>query len=421
MKFFYPLGKAFAILLACAFPVFASAQWTDISPPTGTGVLLFDVEFYSDDVGLAVGQNTTTGIGYIFMTTDGGASWVEHSFTNRHLRSAAFTDANNIIVTGYDGPPGTQVEWIISNDQGSTWTESSELQFTGLNGLQFQDGQTGFAYGYATTFGASAGIMRTTDGGSTWTFPYIVQGELIEGIHFFDDQTGFVSKVDFFANGTIVKTTDGAQTFGAPKYSGGWLKGVTFSSATTGYAVEGLSTKNLVKTTDGGDTWSTLPLDDDVSVLAFVNDTFGYGIGEVGRIVKTQDGGNNWTDESPAITEDFEGSSITTKYAYACGRNGVVYRAAHGVEPPVGIGEVNLDFQVEVYPNPLGASRQLSIEGLDGRPYQITILALTGQELMNTWQSSTQISLDELGLRSGIYIYRIQTAEGVTTGKLILE
>lgn len=54
----------------------------------------------------------------------------------------------------------------------------------------------------------------------------------------------------------------------------------------------------IIRTTDGGDTWNSIPSNTTNTLLKiiFVNDSIGYAVGENGTILKTNDIGQNWTN-----------------------------------------------------------------------------------------------------------------------------
>ena len=415
-RFYLPIFLFFSLIAMNVTRV--SAQWTDVSPPTA-GVLLFDINFVTDNIGFAVGQNTSNQMGYVFKTTDGGVNWTQETFPNHHLRSVAFTDDNNGIVGGYDGPPGTEVKWLTTTDQGVNWTPSADNQFTGVNGLQFINGQTGFSYGYASVFAASGGIMKTTDGGSNWTPQSDSPGLLIEGMYFIDENKGFISTADFSAVGSIMETTDGGSTF-STKYTGDWMRGVTFASNDVGYAIEGLGSRSLVKTTDGGNNWTTLSIDDNASKLVFITEDIGYAVGDGGAIFKTIDGGNSWVDESPTTTEDFENVRVIGKYVYACGRNSTVFKSEHGVFTGINDVKDRNKIQLTVYPNPLGNNSVLNIKGMNQTSYAFDVFNSTGQQVLEKNITGNQIDISSANLTKGVYLYQIRTTSNTHYGRLVI-
>jgi photosystem II stability/assembly factor-like uncharacterized protein len=418
MKHFYSLlflPIAFAFLLQ---PIVLKAQWTEISPSV-SDVIVFDVTFISNDIGFAVGQNTATDMGYIFKTTDGGANWTPKTFPNAHLRTVAFTDEDNGVVAGYDGPPGTHIKWFTTNDQGGSWAPTTDNIFTGVNGIQFIDGQTGFAFGYGSSFGSNGGLLKSTDAGFSWTHQSDSPGLLIEGMHFMNANTGFISAADFFGSGSIQKTTNGGATF-VIKHVGDWMRGVTFVNSMTGFAIEGLSTRTLIKTTDGGETWNTLPIDDAVSRVKFITEEVGYAIGKDGTILKTTNGGSDWVDESPGTTENFEEISVHGHFVYVCGRNSKIYKSDHGVFTGINNAAAKDATPVVLFPNPVLSNGKIQISGVDQTVFAFTLINAVGQKVVELKNQGTEVDISSYQLSEGVYVYRIETETSLYRGRLVI-
>jgi photosystem II stability/assembly factor-like uncharacterized protein len=419
MKRFYTIISMSSLLLFSSLTTLSWAQWTDISPNVAD-VLLFDVAFINQDVGFAVGQNTSTGMGYIFKTVDGGVSWTNKSFPDAHLRTVDFTDENNGIVSGYDGPPGTKIHWYRTSDQGVSWNNTTDNLYTGVNGLQFSDGQTGFAYGYGTSFGTNGGLLKTTDGGATWTHRLDEMGLLIEGMHFFDGTTGFISAVSFSGDGTIRKSTDGGLTFPI-MYAGDWVRGITFVNNNVGFVVEGLSTRSLLKTIDGGNNWNALPIDDDVTRVLFITEDVGYAAGDNGVLFKTTDGGTTWVNESPGTTEDFESISTSGNHVYACGTGSTVYKAEHGLFTGIARNQNTRGEVVIAFPNPANQNSKIRFNGLSSSQFQFHLLTTSGQTVINTELNDAELDLSPYQLESGIYFYQIESKSGLFNGRFVID
>ncbi|MDP4197794.1 MAG: YCF48-related protein [Bacteroidota bacterium] len=76
------------------------------------------------------------------------------------------------------------------------------------------------------------------------------------------------------------------------------LTRITFSDSLHGWAI---SSKEIVRTTDGGESWHKQALPDEPQELwrvCFVNNKTGYTIGDGGQILATKDGGNSWIKQN---------------------------------------------------------------------------------------------------------------------------
>ena len=205
-----------------------------------------------------------------------------------------------------------------------TWVVDTLLPGSSLTvgDIEFPDPLHGFACGYPAAF------YRTVDGGATWNSEAVaVTLSDIEvagpGVLYRMGDDGFVQK-----------TTDGGDTWvnTAAVGTANTMREACFLSPDSGWVMSYDPTTYSVamhRTTDGGASWTTLPVPTSNTVhdVVFLNDTVGF-IGAMGgaRIWRTQDGGQNW-----AVT-DLPGSSITEidfltdSLAFAVGNEGRMYR-----------------------------------------------------------------------------------------------
>jgi photosystem II stability/assembly factor-like uncharacterized protein len=273
------------------------------------------------------------GGGRTHRTLDGGATWALRSSVNDYLRSVAFVsethgwvgalygprrlyetldgaatltdvtariapaigggicglwavDADTVFGVGqYNGP--TYV--IRTTDGGLTW-QSQNL--TGLVGslvdVVFLDGQRGFALGGTQPAGVNGGrvvVLATEDGGATWARRYVAsappagQGEWGWKLSFPTPLVGYAS-VERTSGTTakVLKTTDGGLTWTELLVPGGGsTQGLGFLTAERGW----ISGRGVaMETTDGGATWTTTTsIDGSVNRFEFFGDTLGYAMG----------------------------------------------------------------------------------------------------------------------------------------------
>jgi photosystem II stability/assembly factor-like uncharacterized protein/DNA-binding CsgD family transcriptional regulator len=206
----------------------------------------------------------------LLKTTDGGGHWVRlHKFEGI-VANMDFADQQNGWVATYDGIEQTQdggeswtkLSMTITNPRSTTGADDYELK--GAQHIDFVDSLHGWVAGTDELF-------RTADGGSTWTVisvpcpPDPNKGFTYTGaLSFIDTQKGWV--------GCFSPVTDKD-----------WP---------------------LFKTTDGGDTWQTLPRTSfGANHLAFVDQTTGWA-GTSGHLYATSDGGQTWTPASIGSGQD---------------------------------------------------------------------------------------------------------------------
>ena len=396
------------------------AQWQDISPQGFETVTLFDVKFINDNTGFAVGQNTSSGDGYIFKTTDGGTTWTSETFADAHLRSIDFSDNNTAFVVGYDGPPGTHTIFIFTQDQGQNWTKATDANYTGMNGIQFLNNTTAYTHGYGSTFGSNSGIMKTTNGGANWSYVADNSGLLIEGMHFINSNTGFFAVVTFSGSGTVQKTENGGSSFTTIYPGTSWVYDVFFIDNNTGFALEGLSStnRNIIKTTDGGQNWTSSNHMAALTKIIFIDNNTGYALGKNGSILKTTDCGASWQTETSGTTSTIRGNSVSDKYIYACGNSGKILKSLHGVSMRKEelLSSVN---KINLYPNPTNDFINLKFENPVNSTNTIKIYDCLGKLILEFELDNTN-KADIQHLNKGFYIYEV-IQDGIVrkTGKII--
>jgi len=151
-------------------------------------------------------------------------------------------------------------------------------------------------------------IIATADGGRTWTEQYHGRAD-ISALDFADDRDGWA-----VAATSLLRTTDGGATWSrAGEPDGHILTSVDFVNPTGGWGVAqptGVTEppnmgEAVVRTTDGGMTWSVVG-DDVANSLCVSGSTIVAGAGS--RVLRSTDGGLTWTpifDASNARTPWF--------------------------------------------------------------------------------------------------------------------
>jgi photosystem II stability/assembly factor-like uncharacterized protein len=105
------------------------------------------------------------------------------------------------------------------------------------------------------------------------------------------------------------------------------LKSVTFTNATTGFAV-GLG-GTVLKTTDGGTNWTTVttPMVQDIYSVLFLDESNGLILGDGGKILKTTDGGANWSFKVSGTSNPLYTSCKAGTVIFAAGASGTILKS----------------------------------------------------------------------------------------------
>jgi len=298
--------------------------WT--AQKSGTGRALSSVYFTNANTGFAVGDSGT-----ILMTSNGGNTWVaQKSGTTYGLTSVYFTNASTGYAVSLDGGGWEQGGVILKTvNGGSTWisqnggvTGSYPSSYS-FSSVSFTGSNLGWAVGGGQ---ASDGglILKTTNGGGNWTeltqFDSTNYGRYLQAqsgndsifistalsVYFADANTGWIlADVNVppypsfvVSTLTLLKTTDGGATwspqFTGPSISEGSVSGCFyFLDSSNGWLATGNS---IAVTHDGGQTWSALPygFKNPLKSMHFTNASTGWAVDGSGSILQTNDGGASW-------------------------------------------------------------------------------------------------------------------------------
>lgn len=265
------------------------------------------------------------GAGKIYKTTDGGEHWTKQlEQPGTYFRCLAFIDEQHGFA-GNIGPgyfPGVTDKTPLyeTKDGGATWTPVKVDGVVGLCSMQVLREKFINAgnleerlrlIGVGRVGGPSAMIV-SDDLGKTWqTVAVDPSAAMLLDVHFFSRNEGFLaaaSDADVSqSNALILSTQDGGKTWkqvwrSQRPFELTWK--MSFPNRDVGYVTiqsynpdPAVSQRFVAKTTDGGVTWSELPVVDDAKVrefgIAFLNEKTGW-IGAVPHGFFTNDGGLSW-------------------------------------------------------------------------------------------------------------------------------
>ena len=90
----------------------------------------------------------------------------------------------------------------------------------------------------------------------------------------------------------------------------------------------------------------------------------------------------------------------------------------HTPEPPVGIGEVDLQHRLQIYPNP--AHNTVLIQGIPTTA-TITLVDLNGREVLSLQHATSVAKINVAGLHKGIYFLQVITSDEMATQRLVVQ
>ncbi|HMN17463.1 MAG TPA: YCF48-related protein [Ignavibacteriaceae bacterium] len=329
------------------------------------GITFYSVRFGSDNAVYLSGNN-----GYLFKSTDGGATWNElgYRFTTSSLKDVSFADTlngyvvgtnfvarttnggltwmqqtspfsgdiNEVVATSSDhavaGCDGGNV--IVTTNGGNNWN----LVATGITGtnsdilaIDFINDNFGIAAAYNGT------VAKTTDGGFNWTIVSAISGFNPWDMDMVDSLYGWVAGT----GERIVRTTDGGLTWQQQLSVGGiGTYGISFIDRQRGIA--GGTGGNTYYTTNGGVNWlsATTPPGNTVWGIHFVESPVLGSIGMTacasGYVYISTDGGANWTLEPRYTISTFSDIFMTdAAHAWIVGNSGVILKYDQPANVPV--------------------------------------------------------------------------------------
>ncbi|HPI38653.1 MAG TPA: YCF48-related protein [Ignavibacteriaceae bacterium] len=340
-----------------------------------------DVKFIDATTGWLVGNKGT-----IYKTTDSGLNWILQSAgTEKDLVKAFFLDANTGWTATVDG------SIFKTTDGGDTWTEYNYsvtapwIVFAICDLVKFIDQNTGFMLAgklrniyllktidggitwsikdslvhnstarrwYDIDFNGNNGIMvgdkkdiqkYTTDLGETWTSSTSINDAFFRDLKY----VKFLTPTEVIAIGEgnefsgvpvpVYKSTDAGVNWVKKNQSFATVydrvRGAYFKNALEGYGVgsDGFSKAFVVKTTDGGETWTHDVLDYAFGLQALAGSgDFLFALGTSSHFIYSNDFGTTWqfiAQKPPAAINNicfFNGKG------YAVSRNGDVYYSDDG-------------------------------------------------------------------------------------------
>lgn len=181
-----------------------------------------------------------------------------------------------------------------TNAQNGEWTPIWDNNFKYVKEIIFHNNQDGWLMDYNNLF-------RTSDGGVNWqrvndlTEP---QEAGMLAMTFINAQNGWVFLTTNGFDTRVFKTVNGGQIWSEVALLPDlYISKIMFLNTLTGWAAG--SNGTVVKTTDGGETWTTLNtgLNDPNALLSdihFFDENFGMAVGYNGTVLRTTNGGTSW-------------------------------------------------------------------------------------------------------------------------------
>jgi photosystem II stability/assembly factor-like uncharacterized protein len=276
-----------------------------------------DIWFITPQIGWAVNSR-----GQIIHTEDGGRNWsVQQTVPRAWLRCMTF--AGNSL--GWVGSITEGVR-LWRTEDGAHWSQIAESILppdpSAICGIYAASAKVVYAAGTQYP-DRDAGILKTTDGGQSWRAMSLKrQADLLIDVYFTDELHGWVvgghgGDVYERLKPVVLRTEDGGNTWtdrladsriDFPRGEWGWK--IQFLNSRVGFiSLENFQGAAILKTVDGGQSWSRIEVRDpqanvDLEGIGFIDEHVGWvgGWGEKiagghkGTSSATTDGGATWRD-----------------------------------------------------------------------------------------------------------------------------
>lgn len=286
-------------------PTLQTVQVTKIN--SGSTETLTDLSFGTKTVGYISGT-----MGTLLKTVDGGTSWTKiQANIQPSLNCIQALDDKNVYTA--------RNELYHTKDAGTTWeTAGLENVGSGIFDIHFVNATTGFI--------AKNGVMKSTDSGKTWTLKFDAGADQeyyalsYNQLQFINSSIGFCAggkTYDGNSVGNMVKTTDGGNTWTSLKLKMSQVTAFHFLDANTGFIFN--FNQELWKTTDGGATWTKVSssIPEKYPDCYFINASK-IVLRTYKNIYHSMDGGVTWTKDF-TLTDD---SGLLTNMKFVDSRNG---------------------------------------------------------------------------------------------------
>ncbi len=377
------LNTLLALLFLQAFSATAQNDWTYLpnnnlvkgAAPSDSAYRIEDVYFTDTLTGFAVCLP-----GRILKTTDGGTNWQRKNSVASEVgfRSIEFLDDGK---TGIAGSLGATAQLLRTDDYGETWQDyTSSLTDTTTGSTRnnicgiAHFGNNFYAIG---SWGSNTGkFHKSIDKGLTWHTTYM-DTNLIKNmvdVVFISQDTGFVAGARN-TESVVLKTTDGGNTW-TEVFSDNTLGGRIWKLQALSHqvfvgSIEPLfypDTVSMIRSFDGGNTWTIIPVGSMAPTayvgtqgVGFVTPAHGWVGGYYDGYFETSDSGKTWQHISMGY--DFNRIFVLdSNHAFAGGHS--VYKYSKGAPANTNInqpGKNNTPHKLyPVSPNP--ASGRIKIE-----------------------------------------------------------
>ncbi|MCX6175096.1 MAG: YCF48-related protein [Ignavibacteriales bacterium] len=423
MKKFY-----FSVILLFVLISNSQAQWQKLSVP------------FSYNQGIAVdalGNNFAVILpqsNRILITTDTGVTWAQKILPADRAIDISIVNTNVFYVAFDNG------SFYKTIDGGNTWTVifSNPSLCSFGNYIEMFSDTKGIAMGDGPGPSFTQPVFLKTTNGNDWqqtcTQAVGSSGDMWRRMDFVDENVGY-----FFQSGinpqNILKTTNGGSTWTTLNNYSGYVQVLKFYDANYGLVYDG---DNFYKTTDGGSSWqlsSTIsPAGWGVDIEFLPGDKNKIWFTNITNIYYSGDGGATWLLQTPpaGVGGRFKDIVFTSdNVGWIFGDNGNLFYTNNNGGLLTSIESNNVlpnKFELfQNYPNPFNPTTVIGWQITVSGHVTLKVYDLLGREvttLVNEFQQpgshNSTFNINNYSLSSGTYFYRLTTGDFSSTQKMVL-
>lgn len=387
------------------------------------------------------GASTTTNVQEFTKTSNGGTTWTAGTINigNSALRitNISGVSATTAWVGAFNNNSGIGGVWKTS-DGGATWTNQKMLNTPGeswTNYVHFFDANNGIVGGDPEN--GEFEIYTTSDGGTTWTrvpaanLPDPLDDEygynngyyaVGNNIFFYTDQGRIYKSADKGLTWTALATNTLISDFGGTAESGD----MAWSDANTGIILKRTATTlNLYTTTDGGTNWSPVTFTG-ITAANKINDiTYIPGTnilvatssdGTTGGSWKSTNNGATWTALDTAVQHlGVRCSDANTCYSGGFSTSATVGGMFKSLQTLSTSEAKNMiKHAISVYPNP--TKGEITIK-TDKKIKKTSVIDMSGKTVNTNDTGNTDIS----SLPKGTYLLKADFTDGTSTTEKVIK
>ena len=381
-----------------------------------------------------------------------------------HLRSGIISKGITELYSEY------KTAFLKSTNSGVSWVKVVVFDtLTGyMNNIHFFDANTGYALIDSNSYGNTK-FYKTTNAGMNWQMIKLVEAGIeLDNMYFFDLNTGFVSGNKYMGGpaaeyGAIYKTTNGGSNFVKTTFSRiSRIEDFTFLNSTTGIAIGtggmdivigGPAITKIYRTTNAGSQWDSVSYLENrtmVNIKSIATTGTAFTVGNVvdtingfGKIstMKTTNYGANWVVKDINQISLIMGLSLIDQNNFFMSGGDLssspsfarVLKSTNGGNVFVNQigGEIPVSYSLyQNFPNPFNPVTKIKFDIAQpslqsGKFVKLVVFDLLGREITTLVNEALQpgtyeVTFNGSNLASGIYFFRLQSAEFMDTKKMFM-